>query len=143
MDGCEDISFSHFSCEKQISSHPSEAVPGFSDGTTTSMTNFFPKYFYPKYFYYITYSLSQRESSIVRSCPLLSFIGDHGASPPLSVIRKNKMSVGVIAAKRISASSWGQCASFQSSSDKKSTWHHFKNSPFAFVPRRAQPMHIE
>ncbi len=28
--------------------------------------------FYPKYFYYITYSLSQRESSIVRSCPLLS-----------------------------------------------------------------------
>jgi hypothetical protein len=58
---CEDICSSHFSCEKQISSHPSEAAPGFSDGATTSMTNFFLSVIYPKYFYYITYSLSLRE----------------------------------------------------------------------------------
>jgi hypothetical protein len=80
-----------------------------------------------------------RERSFV---PALLLSGDHGAPPPLSEIRKNKkMSVGGIAAKRISASSWGQCASFRCSGDKKSTWNHFENSPF--VPRRAQPMHIE
>ena len=86
--GCEDICFSHFSCEKQISSHPSEAVPGFLDGATTSINIFFLCVFFPKYYYYITYTLSlnrQRESSIVRSCPFISLHMAH--PPPLSKIR--------------------------------------------------------
>ena len=67
-DGCEDISFSHFSCEKQISSHPSEAVAGFSDGATTSITIFFLCLFYPKYYYYyLRHSLSLQTRELDRS----------------------------------------------------------------------------
>ncbi len=57
-DGCEDICFTHFSCEKQISLHPSEAVPGFSDGANTSINNFFLCVSYPKYFYYYLHLIS-------------------------------------------------------------------------------------
>ena len=57
-----------------------------------------------------------RERSFV---PALLLSGDHGAPPPLSEIRKHKMSVGGIAAKRISASSWGQCASYRTIGTKK------------------------
>ncbi len=80
-DGCEDICFSHFSCAKQISSYPSKAVPGFLDGATTSINNFFIVcVFYPKYFF-ISLSTQRWDSSIVRSCPAL-LSGGHGASPP-------------------------------------------------------------
>ena len=89
-DGCEDISFSHFSCEKQISSHPSEAVPGFSDGATTSINIFFLCVFYPKYYYYITYTLSLNRQTRELDPSFLPFYQSpwHMAHPPpLSKIR--------------------------------------------------------
>ena len=81
------------------------------------------------YIILLTLSLYRRdrERSFV---PALLLSGDHGAPSPLSEIRKHKMSVGGIAAKRISASSWGQCVSFRCSGDKKSMWkHHMEQKP--------------
>ena len=89
-DGCEDICFSHFSCEKQISSHPSEAVPGFSDGATTSINIFFLCVFYPKYYYYITYTLSlnrQTRELDPSFLPFYQWPWHMAHPPPLSKIR--------------------------------------------------------
>ncbi len=49
--------------------------------------------------------------------------------PPSPKSCRNTTRTWGIAAKRISASSWGQYVSFRWSSDEKSTNHHFKNSP--------------
>ena len=56
---------------KYLRTHP-KPFPAFRMVRLRVWLIFFLSIFYPKYFYYITYSLSQRESSIVRSCPLLS-----------------------------------------------------------------------
>ena len=84
-DGSEDICFSHFSCEKQISSHPSEAVQVFSDGATTSINNF--SYVFFTLSIIITYTLSLSRCERARSFVPALLSGDHGASPPLSEIR--------------------------------------------------------
>ena len=140
-DGCEDISFSHFSCEKQISSHPSEAVPGFSD-VRLRVLLIFSYVFFTLSIIIITYdtlSLYRRESSIVRSCPLIR--RPWRIPPPVRNQAKTRWVLGGSRKKMVSADSLGQCASYRTIRTKKARWNSLKNSPF--VPRLAQPMHIE
>ena len=134
------FSFSQFSCEKLKRVAPSEAVRGFSDGVTTRYYKFYIRLFFPKNLLLL---INATEKS-TRNLPLsLSYdtMATMALRPPSPKSCRNTTRTRGVAAKRTSASSWGQYASFRRSGDEKSTSHHFKNSPF--VPRRAEPMHIE
>ena len=123
---CSLFGFSQFSCEMIKRVAPFEAIPGFSDGVTT------------RYIFYISVFLLLLIHATRKTNATYLYLAPRPPSPKSC---RNTTRTRGVTAKRISASSWGQYTSFQRSGDKKSTSHHFKNSPF--VSGRAEPMHIE
>ncbi len=82
LDGCEDICFPHFSYEKQISLHRSEAVLGFLNGVTMSII-IFSHLFSPLGITIITNTLSNKDELSYVTCPsTVCHHGEHGVSPP-------------------------------------------------------------
>ncbi len=133
------FSFSQFSCEKLKRVAPYEAVPGFSDGVTMRYFNFYISLFFPKYSLLLINAMRKIIKHVQPTIPWRRWRHAPLVRNPKSC--RNTTRTRGVTAKRISASSWGQYTSFQRSGDKKSTSHHFKNSPF--VSGRAEPMHIE
>ncbi len=135
------ISFSPFSCEKLKRVAPSEAVRGFSDGVTTRYYKFYIRLFFPKNLLLLINATRKKIKHPWPTSLLYDTMATMAPRPPTPKSCRNTTRTWGVTAKRISASSWGQYASFWRSGDEKSTSHHFKNSPF--VSGRAEPMHIE
>ena len=120
---------------------PSEVVPDFSNGMTISYYyNFQISVIFPKYLLLLIHSTCKNNAQLtsIVSYDTMAAMAQRPPSPRSCWITTRTRGV---AAKRISASSWGQYASFRRSGHEKSTSYHFKNSPF--VQGHAEPLHIE
>jgi hypothetical protein len=106
------FSFSQFSCEKLKRVAPSEAVPGFSDGVTTREYNFNISASFPKYLLLLINATRKKARATYLS---LSYdtMAMMALRPPSPKSCQNTTRTRGVAAKRISASSWGQYASFR------------------------------